>query len=104
MGAARISAPGEATAAFIDGLHERFERMHWTRAQSSLMAKFGLSNAGRPKLPIRLIRRDLGEEAWSCCHAVTMNIRGNSYRLKDKLKAGWVRSHDDNASQPGREI
>ena len=34
-------------------------------------------------------------------HAVTMNIRGNSYRLKDKLKAGLVRSHDDNASQPG---
>jgi DNA replication protein DnaC len=37
-------------------------------------------------------------------HAVTMNIRGNSYRLKDKLKAGLVRSHDDNASQPGGEI
>ena len=25
-------------------------------------------------------------------HAITMNIRGNSYRLKDKLKAGLVRS------------
>jgi DNA replication protein DnaC len=37
-------------------------------------------------------------------HAVTMNIRGNSYRLKDKLRAGLVRSHDDNASQPGGEI
>jgi DNA replication protein DnaC len=38
-------------------------------------------------------------------HAVTMNIRGNSYRLKDKLKAGLVRPHDnDNASQPGGEI
>jgi hypothetical protein len=37
-------------------------------------------------------------------HAVTMNIRGNSYRLKDKLKAGLVRSHDDNSSQPGGEI
>jgi hypothetical protein len=37
-------------------------------------------------------------------HAVTMNIRGNSYRLKDKLKAGLVRSHDDNASQQGGEI
>ena len=24
-------------------------------------------------------------------HAITMNIRGNSYRLKDKLKAGLVR-------------
>jgi hypothetical protein len=35
---------------------------------------------------------------------VTMNIRGNSYRLKDKLKAGLVRSHDDNSSQPGVEI
>jgi hypothetical protein len=35
---------------------------------------------------------------------VTMNIRGNSYRLKDKLKAGLVRSHDDNSSQPGGEI
>jgi len=23
-------------------------------------------------------------------HAVTVNIRGNSYRLKDKLKAGLV--------------
>jgi DNA replication protein DnaC len=31
-------------------------------------------------------------------HAVTMNIRGNSYRLKDKLKAGLVRSHDDSAT------
>jgi DNA replication protein DnaC len=36
-------------------------------------------------------------------HAVTLNIRGNSYRLKDKLRAGLVRSHDDN-SQPGEEI
>jgi DNA replication protein DnaC len=24
-------------------------------------------------------------------HAITVNIRGNSYRLKDKLKAGLVR-------------
>jgi DNA replication protein DnaC len=37
-------------------------------------------------------------------HAVTMNIRGNSYRLKDKLKAGLVRPHEDNSSQPGGEI
>jgi len=37
-------------------------------------------------------------------HAVTMNIRGNSYRLKDKLKAGLVRSHDNSSSQPGGEI
>lgn len=37
-------------------------------------------------------------------HAVTMNIRGNSYRLKDKLKAGLVGSHHDNSSQPGGEI
>ena len=38
-------------------------------------------------------------------HAVTLNIRGNSYRLKEKLKAGLVRSHDDdNTSQPGGEI
>jgi DNA replication protein DnaC/transposase len=37
-------------------------------------------------------------------HAVTMNIRGNSYRLKDRLKAGLVRSHEDNASQQGGEI
>ena len=38
-------------------------------------------------------------------HAVTLNIRGNSYRLKEKLKAGLVRSqHEDNANQPGGEI
>lgn len=37
-------------------------------------------------------------------HAVTMNIRGNSYRLKDKLKAGLVRPQDDSSSQPGGEI
>ncbi|HXF46004.1 MAG TPA: IS21-like element helper ATPase IstB, partial [Burkholderiaceae bacterium] len=37
-------------------------------------------------------------------HAVTMNIRGNSYRLKDKLRAGLLRLHDDNSSQPGGEI
>lgn len=36
-------------------------------------------------------------------HAVTLNIRGNSYRLKEKLKAGLIRSTDDN-SQPGGEI
>ena len=36
-------------------------------------------------------------------HAVTLNIRGNSYRLKEKLKAGLIRSHD-NESQPGGEI
>ncbi|CAP41347.1 IstB-like ATP-binding protein [Bordetella petrii] len=37
-------------------------------------------------------------------HAVTLNIRGNSYRLKDKLKAGLIRSHDNDGSQPGGEI
>ncbi len=38
-------------------------------------------------------------------HAVTLNIRGNSYRLKEKLKAGLVRSHDeDTSSQQGGEI
>lgn len=37
-------------------------------------------------------------------HAVTMNIRGNFYRLKNKLKAGLVRPHDDGSSQPGGEI
>lgn len=37
-------------------------------------------------------------------HAVTLNIRGNSYRLKEKLKAGLVRSADDNNPQPGGEI
>ncbi len=36
-------------------------------------------------------------------HAVTLNIRGNSYRLKEKLKAGLVRSHDSE-SQPGGDI
>ena len=37
-------------------------------------------------------------------HAVTLNIRGNSYRLKDKLKAGLIRVHDNDGSQPGGEI
>jgi DNA replication protein DnaC len=37
-------------------------------------------------------------------HAVTLNIRGNSYRLKEKLKAGLVRSAEDNTTQPGGEI
>jgi len=27
-------------------------------------------------------------------HAVTLNIRGNSYRLKDKLKAGLIRTEE----------
>ena len=36
-------------------------------------------------------------------HAVTLNIRGNSYRLKEKLKSGLVRSFNDE-SQPGGEI
>jgi DNA replication protein DnaC len=36
-------------------------------------------------------------------HAVTLNIRGNSYRLKEKLKSGLVRSFEDE-SQPGGEI
>ena len=37
-------------------------------------------------------------------HAVTLNIRGNSYRLKDKLKAGLVRPQDDSSTNPGGEI
>jgi DNA replication protein DnaC len=38
-------------------------------------------------------------------HAVTLNIRGNSYRLKEKLKSGLVRSSDDEAQpHPGGEI
>lgn len=30
-------------------------------------------------------------------HAITMNIRGNSYRLKDKLKAGLVRAEESSS-------
>ena len=30
-------------------------------------------------------------------HAITVNIRGNSYRLKDKLKAGLVRAEESNS-------
>ena len=37
-------------------------------------------------------------------HTLTMNIRGHSYCLKDKLKAGLIRSYDDSASQPGGDI
>jgi len=37
-------------------------------------------------------------------HAVTLNIRGNSYRLKEKLKAGLVRSDTEVNSQQGGEI
>jgi DNA replication protein DnaC len=37
-------------------------------------------------------------------HAVTLNIRGNSYRLKEKLKAGLLRPADSTDSQPGGEI
>lgn len=37
-------------------------------------------------------------------HAVTLNIRGNSYRLKEKLKAGLLRAADETDSQPGGEI
>jgi hypothetical protein len=29
--------------------------------------------------------------AWVLHHAITINIRGNSYRLKDKLKSGLVK-------------
>ena len=36
-------------------------------------------------------------------HAGTLNIRGNSYRLKEKLKAGLLRPHDDGA-RPGGKI
>ena len=31
-------------------------------------------------------------------HAITLNIRGNSYRLKEKLKAGLVRTEQNEAS------
>jgi len=30
-------------------------------------------------------------------HAITVNIRGNSYRLKDKLKAGLVRAEESSS-------
>ena len=30
-------------------------------------------------------------------HAITLNIRGNSYRLKEKLKAGLVRAEEATA-------
>ena len=36
-------------------------------------------------------------------HAVTLNIRVNAYRLKEKLRAGLIRSHDHSSSQPGGE-
>ena len=31
-------------------------------------------------------------------HSVTLNIRGNSYRLKEKLKAGLVRAEETTES------
>ena len=31
-------------------------------------------------------------------HAVTLNIRSNSYRLEEKLKAGLVRTEETNDS------
>ena len=34
-------------------------------------------------------------------HAITMNIRGNSYRLKEKLKAGLVRAEETTGSETG---
>jgi hypothetical protein len=36
--------------------------------------------------------------------AVTMNIRSSACHQKDKLKAGLIRSRDDNASQQGGEL
>jgi len=32
-------------------------------------------------------------------HAITLNIRGNSYRLKEKLKAGLIRPEESAAAQ-----
>jgi DNA replication protein DnaC len=38
-------------------------------------------------------------------HAVTLNIRGNSYRLKDKLKAGLVRAqYEETNTQSGGKL
>ena len=37
-------------------------------------------------------------------HAVRLNIRGNSYRLNEKLKAGLLRTADNTDPQPGGEI
>ena len=37
-------------------------------------------------------------------HAVTLNIRGNSYRLKEKLKAGLVRAEEARSTEPGGEF
>ena len=34
-------------------------------------------------------------------HAITINIRGNSYRLKDKLKAGLVKPVEATTTYPG---
>lgn len=37
-------------------------------------------------------------------HAVTLNIRGNSYRLREKFKAGILRSNDEQPAETGGEI
>jgi DNA replication protein DnaC len=37
-------------------------------------------------------------------HVVTLNIRGNSYRLKEKLKEGLAPSAEDNTLESGGEI
>ena len=49
-----------------------------------------------PRRPIRLRDRHPAVIATAILdrllhHAITINIRGNSYRLKDKLKAGLVK-------------
>jgi hypothetical protein len=43
----------------------------------------------------RSLHRDC--DRGSPAHAVTLNIRGNSYRLKEKLKAGLVRPEEAEA-------
>ena len=73
------------------------------RAQTKGKVESGVKYFKRNFLPGRVFLddRDLQEQLaqWMAeiadvrilHHAITLNIRGNSYRLKDKLKAGLVR-------------
>jgi hypothetical protein len=69
------------------------------------LARSSITCCDPSRIPSRVFGRAWGEVFGDCViataildrllhHAITLNIRGNSYRLKEKLKAGLIRTEE----------
>jgi len=100
-----LQAAGSAHALAIGTVHRRpILKLNHQEAEGCFARRYSFQRLGRNGASVfgdRTIASAILDRLLH--HAGTLNIRGNSYRLKEKLKAGLLRPHDGGA-RPGGEI